>query len=105
MTKKEIYEKVRNHPKFDELVTKRSSFAWKLSFIVLAIYYTFIMTIAFMPDILGTPIGDGVTSVGIPVGVVIILSCFVLTGIYTKRANGEFDDLTNQIKEDVRFDS
>jgi uncharacterized membrane protein (DUF485 family) len=26
----------------------------------------------------------------------------VLTGIYTQRANGEFDDLTNQIKEEAR---
>ena len=39
---------------------------------------------------------------GIPVGLSVIIIAFVLTGIYTKRANGEFDDLTNQIKEEAR---
>jgi len=63
------------------------------------------MVIAFSPETFGQPIGDGVTTVGIPVGIAIILLCFLLTGIYTKRANGEFDKLTDEIKEDVRFNS
>lgn len=101
----EIYERVRNNPKFTELVQKRSSFAWKLAVTILVIYYTFIMVIAFSPEIFGQPIGDGVTTVGIPVGITIIIICFLLTGIYTKRANSEFDKLTNEIKEDIRFES
>ena len=101
----EIYERVRNNPKFTELVQKRSSFAWRLAITILVIYYTFIMVIAFSPEILGQPIGDGVTTVGIPVGIAIIIICFLLTGIYTKRANSEFDKLTNEIKEDIRFES
>jgi uncharacterized membrane protein (DUF485 family) len=32
----------------------------------------------------------------------VIVFAFVLTGIYTKRANGEFDDLTNKIKNSVK---
>lgn len=100
-----IYKKVRNNPKFTELVKKRSSFAWKLAFTILAIYYTFILVIAFIPQLLGKPIGDGVTTIGIPIGIFIILICFILTGVYTKRANSEFDKLTNEIKEDVRYDS
>lgn len=69
---------------------------------MLAIYYTFILVIAFSPKTLGTPISDGVSTIGIPVGVLIILLCFILTGIYTKRANTEFDALTKEIKEDAR---
>ena len=102
---KEIYERVRNNPKFKELVKKRSGFAWKLSIVILVVYYTFIMVIAFSPETFGQPIGEGVTTVGIPVGIAIILLCFLLTGIYTKRANDVFDKLTNDIKEDIRFDS
>ena len=102
---KEIYERVRNNPKFQELIKKRSGFAWKLSIIILVVYYTFIMVIAFSPETFGQPIGEGVTTIGIPVGIAIILLCFLLTGIYTKRANDEFDKLTNDIKEDIRFDS
>ena len=99
MTKEQI-EQIKNNPKYQELVTKRSKFAWKLSIIMLLVYYAFIMTIAFSPETLGTKIGDGVITVGIPVGIAIIFISFVLAGIYVNRANGEFDDLTQEIKDE-----
>ena len=43
-----------------------------------------------------------IRSSGIPVGVLIILSAFVLTGIYVRRANREFDPLTQQIVEEAK---
>jgi len=101
----EIYKKVRNNPKYVELVKKRSSFAWKLSFLILIVYYTFIMIIAFDPSLLGNTIDNGVTTIGMPIGLMIIFLCFLLTGIYTRRANKEFDKLTDEIKEDIRFDA
>jgi uncharacterized membrane protein (DUF485 family) len=90
------------NPKFQELVTKRSRFGWQLSFIMLAVYYSFILVIAFSPSTFAYKIGDGVTTLGIPIGLAVIVIAFILTGIYTKRANGEFDDLTRQIKEEAR---
>ena len=39
------------------------------------------------------------TTVGIPVGIGVIVSAFVLTGIYVARANTTFDDLTKEIIE------
>jgi uncharacterized membrane protein (DUF485 family) len=66
---------------------------------MLVVYFGFVLTIAFDPSILGTPLSEGsVTTVGIPVGVAVILIAFVLTGVYTRRANGEFDELTAKIK-------
>ena len=100
---KKIYEKVRNNPKYIELIKKRSSFAWRLSLLILSVYYTFIMVIAFSPETLGQTIGNSVTTIGIPIGLAIIFLCFILTGIYTRRANSEFDKLTNDIKEDIRY--
>ena len=99
MTKEQI-EQIKNNPKYQELVTKRSKFAWTLSIIMLVVYYAFIMTIAFSPDTLGTKIGDGVITIGIPVGIAIIFISFILAGIYVTRANGEFDDLTQEIKDE-----
>ncbi|MCJ7764724.1 MAG: DUF485 domain-containing protein, partial [Thiovulaceae bacterium] len=56
-------------------------------------------TIAFEPSLLGTPLGDDtVTTVGIPIGMAIIVFAFVLTGVYVRRANTEFDQLTAKIK-------
>ena len=92
--------RVTNDPRFRQLVERRSRFAWTLAVVMLAIYYGFILIIAFAPAVLGTPLAPGaVTTIGIPVGVLIILAAFVLTGIYVRRANSEFDALNQQIVE------
>jgi uncharacterized membrane protein (DUF485 family) len=93
---------IQREPLFRELVDKRKHFAWLLSAAMLAIYFGFILVIAFAPKVLGTPIGGGVMTVGIPVGLFVIVSAFVLTGIYVYRANSEFDPITLQIKEKVK---
>lgn len=93
---------IRSNPKYRELVKKRTRFSWIMAIIMLLIYYSFIMTIAFAPEFLGTPISeDTVTTVGIPIGVGVILSAFILTGIYVVRANTKFDRLNTEIKEEV----
>jgi len=100
---KELVEKIKANPDYQKLVKIRTSFSIKLSIAMLVVYFTFILTIAFNPSALGTPLNaDTVTTIGIPVGIAIIIFAFVLTGIYTKRANGEFDDLTNKIKKAVK---
>lgn len=97
-----IYDRVKINPKYKELVQKRSRFAWQLSFAMLSVYYSFILIIAFYPTLFAAKIGEGVTTWGIPVGIAVIIIAFVLTGIYTQRANGEFDALTQQIKDEAR---
>ncbi|MBD3791899.1 MAG: DUF485 domain-containing protein [Campylobacterales bacterium] len=101
MTHEQV-EQVKNNPKYQELVSKRSRFAWTLSIIMLVIYYLFIMLIAFEPEFLGMKTGDGVMTIGIPIGIAIIVIAFALTGIYVRRANGEFDRLSQQIKDELR---
>lgn len=96
-------ERIKRHPLYAELVHKRKRFAWILTILMLIIYYGFILLIAFAPQWLAVPISAGsVTTIGIPVGVLIIVSAFVLTGIYVVRANGEFDRLTQSIREDLQ---
>ena len=101
--KKELVEQIKNDSNYKELVQKRTSFSIKLTVAMLVVYFAFILTIAFDPKLLGTPISsDSVTTIGIPIGMAVIVFAFVLTGIYTKRANGEFDDLSNKIKNSVK---
>jgi uncharacterized membrane protein (DUF485 family) len=94
--------RILENPKFQELVAKRDAFALVLSALMLGIYFGFILLIAFGKAFLGTPLGAGVTTWGIPVGVGVIASAFVLTGIYVQRANGEFDELNRQILEETK---
>jgi uncharacterized membrane protein (DUF485 family) len=93
---------IRRVPLFRELVDKRTRFAWQLSAAMLVIYFGFIAIIAFAPKLLATPIGGGVTTVGIPLGLLVIVSAFVLTGLYVHRANSQFDPITRQIMEKVK---
>ena len=69
-----------------------------LSILMLGLYLAFILLIAFAPGWLGTPLSEGSSITrGIPVGIGLIVSAFVLTGIYVFRANGEFDELNQKI--------
>jgi uncharacterized membrane protein (DUF485 family) len=97
--KQEMVDRIKNDPDFLQLTRERSKFAWTLTIVMLVIYFGFVLVIAFDPALLGTPLSEGsVTTVGIPVGVGVIISAFILTGIYVRRANGEFDALTAKIK-------
>lgn len=98
-----VYQRIEQHPQFRELVGKRDRFAWLLSAIMLGLYLAFILLIAFEPHLLGTRISEGSTTTwGIPMGIGLILSAFILTGIYVKRANSEFDRLNQAILDEVQ---
>jgi uncharacterized membrane protein (DUF485 family) len=96
------YERIRNNLKFKQLVEVRNRLAIQLSVVMLAIYYGFILLVAFAPGFLGTPIGGGVVTIGIPIGIFVIVAAFVLTGIYVGKANTSFDRLTNEILKEVK---
>ena len=94
----EVYERIRRNPKFDELVSKRSTFAWTLTAVVLGLYFIFIMIVAFNPTMLAKPIWEGGTAtIAWPIGAGLILLFWLLTGVYIRRANSEFDDLNSEI--------
>jgi len=98
MTQQNIQAKIRSNPKFAELVGKRTRFAIILSLVVLVPYYTFMMITAFNPALLATPLSDGgVMTWGWPLAALMVLGGWLLTGIYISRANGEFDELNQQI--------
>lgn len=98
MTTDPSVQRIMADPKYRELVSKRSTFAWFLTVLMLILYYGFILLIAYDPTYLGTPISEGsVTTIGLPFGVAVIVISVLLTGIYVRRANTEFDDLTKQL--------
>ena len=98
-----IYLSIQNSPRFKELVSKRERFAWILSAIMLGLYAAFILLIAYGPHVLGARINpESTTTWGMPIGVGLIISAFVLTAIYVRRANGEFDELNNAILKEAQ---
>jgi cation/acetate symporter len=93
-----VYERVRNNPKFQEFVERRSRFALRLSALVLVSYYGFMAVVAFAPGLLRVPLGEGwTTSIGWPIGAAIVVGSWLLTGWYVRRANGEFDAINEEV--------
>jgi uncharacterized membrane protein (DUF485 family) len=88
--------RIENDPNYHKLVSERKSFAWTLTIITLVMYYGFLALGAFFPTVFVVPVLGSIT-LGIVLGVAIILASILLTGIYIVRANGEYDDLTRAI--------
>ena len=97
------YATIRRNPKFAELVQHRNKLARTLTIVMLVIYFGFVLLVAFAPGFLGTPISQGsVTTIGIPLGVLVIVSAFALTGIYVAKANSSFDRLNEELLREVK---
>jgi len=101
MSQPSIQQRIRQHPKFAELVARRTRFALVLSLVVLVPYYSFMMVVAFNPAILHKTLGDSVITIAWPLGALLVIGSWLLTGIYIRRANGEFDELTQDVLKEA----
>jgi len=99
MTPQEI-ELIGQHPDFIQLVRRKQKLYWSLSLAMLVIYYGFVLLVAFSPSTLGQSLSGGVTTVGMLVGVVIVVLAFALTGFYVYRANNVIDPLNEKLKQE-----
>ena len=95
----DLTTRILNNPKYQELRAKRWAFGWWLTLAMLVVYYGFILLVAFNKPFLATRIGDGVTTIGMPIGLGVIVFTIVITAIYVRRANSEYDDLTEQVAQ------
>ncbi|MGL5522966.1 MAG: DUF485 domain-containing protein [Aeromonas veronii] len=91
---------ISRHPDFQQLIRQKQRLNWTLTLTMLVIYYGFVLLVAFSPSSLGQSLNGGVTSVGMLVGVIIVLISFALTGIYVYRANNVLDPLNDKIKQE-----
>ncbi|MBK7325801.1 conserved hypothetical protein; putative inner membrane protein involved in acetate transport [Candidatus Propionivibrio aalborgensis] len=99
----EIYERMRVNPKFQELVAKRGRFAWTLSIVVLVLFYGFVLMVAYNPSTLGQPVSDGsMLTVGVAAELFLFVLFWVLSALYVRRANTEFDNLTQEVIKQAR---
>jgi len=96
-----LAERIAADPNYQKLKSTRSSFGWTLTIAMLVVYYGFILLIAFAKGLLAARIGDNVMTWGIPIGFGVILFTILITGVYVRRANSEFDDLSEKIRQEA----
>lgn len=97
----DLAQRIAAHPKYQELKAKRTSFGWTLTIAMMVVYYGFILLVAFNKEFLATRLGAGVMTVGMPIGLAVIVFTIVITAIYVRRANSEFDDLSDAVNKAV----
>lgn len=98
----DLVARVSSNPTYRKLVHERSRFGWTLSVLMLLVYYGYILLIAFDKELLARPLGDSTITLGIPIGLFVILFTIVVTGIYVRRANHRYDQLTTQLRDEVQ---
>ncbi|CAX17014.1 conserved protein of unknown function, DUF485; putative membrane protein (plasmid) [Methylorubrum extorquens DM4] len=89
-------QRIAGNATFQTLVHERTRFGWILTILMMIVYFGFIGLIAFDKPLLATKVA-GTASLGLFLGVGVILFAFILTGIYVARANTRFDRLSAEL--------
>ena len=97
----DLAARIAAHPKYRELKATRTSFGLWLTLAMLVVYYGFILLVAFNKPLLASRLGDGVMTLGMPIGLGVIVFTVVITAIYVRRANSTFDRLSEEINQAV----
>jgi uncharacterized membrane protein (DUF485 family) len=91
---------IAGDPRYEALVRERGRLGWILSALIFFTFVGYLGLIAFDKAALAQPIGGGVTSVGIPVGLGLIVFTILVTALYVRRANGSYDARLAEILRD-----
>ena len=96
----ELTRRIERNAQYQQLIKARNALGWSLTILVFAAYYGFILIVAFDKSLFATPLAAGMTTTwGIPLGIGIILLTVLLTAIYVRKANSQFDPALKQILE------
>ena len=93
--------RIAAHPSYQKLKASRTRFGWWLTAAMIVVFFGFILLVAFNKPLLASRLGEGVTTLGMPIGLGVIVFTIVITAIYVRRANNEFDALTEEVSKAV----
>ncbi len=99
---KKTSQEISQLPSYIKLTETRWKLASSLTIVALIAYYGFIYLVAFQKELMSQSVLGGYTSWSIALGIGVILTTILLTGIYVYVANSKFDKLTEEIKKEVR---
>lgn len=86
--------------KFKNLVRQRLTVSILLTIIMLSVYFGFMLSIAFFKDILTIKLGEYIT-LGLPIGIGVIVFAWLLTGVYIRWANNKYDKAVRELRNEI----
>jgi uncharacterized membrane protein (DUF485 family) len=93
----DLARRIASQSQYQLLKGRRNRFGWTLTLLMLVVYYGFVLLVAFNKPFLAQRMGDGVTTLGIPIGFGVIVFTILITAFYVRRANAEFDTLSDAV--------
>ncbi|RZI64918.1 MAG: DUF485 domain-containing protein, partial [Variovorax sp.] len=60
----DLVARIAAHPQYIQLKRRRDRFGWTLAVLMLAVYYGFVLLVAFDKELLARRLGDGVMTLG-----------------------------------------
>ena len=93
---------ILSHPEFQKMVRQKAILCWSFTAVIVAVYVAYIWVIGSNPALFAQKVSaNGVTTVGIYVGIFVIVFSFVITLVYIILANGYFERLTQKVAREV----
>ncbi len=92
-----LAQRIARDPNYQKLRSRRNRLGWTLTLLMMIVYYGFIVLVAFDKSFLAQRMGEGVMTLGIPIGFGVIVFTIVITAYYVRRANAEFDALSDAV--------
>ena len=86
-----------NDPEFRDMARRKNGISLVLTATMLVIYFGFILLIAFKRDLFGNRLAGGIT-LGVALGVGVIVASWALTGVYVRWANSKYDAMVETLK-------
>lgn len=103
---KQLAEKVLAHPKFQSMARQKALIGWGFSAVIFAVYVAFIWVIGTSPALLAQKISSSsISTLGIYVGIGVIIFSFLITLVYVALANGKFEKMTQEVVQEVMGDN
>lgn len=98
-------EDIKDTQEYSDLIKARGRIIWPLTLVMLVVYFSFILVIAFFPELLAIKIYDGShVSYGLIAGLAIIFFSFAITGIYVHKATSVLEKLISNLHNQVGAD-
>jgi len=88
-------------PSFKHLVARRMTMSVVGLILLFITYYGYVIVIGASPATLAQKIGE-YTTLGIPIGVAVIVIAFILTALYVVWANGSYDPEVERLKSELK---
>ena len=95
---------ILDDPEFQAFARRKNAVSFWFTLVTVVVYFGFIGLMAFGSDFMGRKIGEA-TTLGIPIGIGVILFSWILTGLYVRWANTTYDAMVARMRAKVEDES